>query len=310
MGILSGALLIGMIGVVKKWWTKDTNLDIKPVLSLWRLRNICQFDHIALPNNYVVKAWSDEYQADVVLKIGPKHIIDQELQALNYFKGDSCVAVLKSDATLFHDRTALLLACIKPGTSLKDLYLDGQEDAALNVFVETIQKLHTAPMTEQEQQQYAFIPTIAQKLTSLDTFQSNNQRLMNLVSQAQVLKNQLLATQEVPYFLHGDLHHENILRHHDDWVMIDPQGLIGELSYEVGAFMRNPMFVLLDDSHLIQVLENRFEFISRGLQLDKQRIIEWSFVQAVLAASYCHDQKACDYFIAVAESLTMFLENF
>jgi len=31
----------------------------------------------------------------------------------------------------------------------------------------------------------------------------------------------------LPVLLHGDLHQDNILSHGDDWLVIDPKGVIG-----------------------------------------------------------------------------------
>ena len=86
-----------------------------------------------------------------------------------------------------------------------------------------------------------------------------------------------------------DLHHENILQSNDTWVMIDPQGIVGELEYEIGAFIRNPLFELLDQNNLEYLILYRFEGLSKLLHLNKQRSIDWSFIQAVLAACYTEE---------------------
>src|SRR5262245_10315386 len=47
------------------------------------------------------------------------------------------------------------------------------------------------------------------------------------------------ATQRV--VLHGDLHHDNILRAaHEPWLAIDPHGILGDPGYDVGALLFNP----------------------------------------------------------------------
>ncbi len=156
---------------------------------------------------------------------------------------------------------------------------------------------------------------------------------MQLLPYAAKLSDQLIANQDKQYLLHGDLHHENILKRKidnisgedkgrkpdeaesdvsvvalaksEDWVMIDPQGFIGELEYEVGAFIRNPLFELLDEPCLEQLLLYRFERLSQLLNLDKQRMIDWTFASTVLCACFTEQDgqqgTAQNYFLTIAE---------
>ncbi len=64
------------------------NDDLQKLYQQWQLTNVRSFAHIAIPNNYVLIAYSHQYKQDVVLKIGPKKVIDKEIQALQYFKVD------------------------------------------------------------------------------------------------------------------------------------------------------------------------------------------------------------------------------
>lgn len=294
------------------------NDELQKLLQQWQLSNVRSFTHIAMPNNYVVIAHSDQYKADVVLKVGPKKVIDQEIKALQYFQGDACVKLLVFDCKFSDTNSALLLEYVQPGTSLKDLFLHHGEEASIEIFAQVVKKLHTNLYQNVD----GNFKSVAQRLRLLHTFQSKNSRLTQLLPQAAKLSDQLVATQGKQYLLHGDLHHENILKRKidnisgedkgrksdeaesEDWVMIDPQGIVGELEYEVGAFIRNPLFELLDQSNLEQLMLHRFERLSQLLNLDKQRIIDWSFVQAVLAACFTEEnnnERGQNYFLVVAE---------
>ena len=83
--------------------------------------------------------------------------------------------------------------------------------------------------------------------------------------------------------LHGDLHHDNILQTANNWVVIDPKGVIGEPAYEVAAFIRNPIPELLNHADAPNIILNRITRFSEALKLSERRIIDWCFVQAVLA---------------------------
>lgn len=292
--------------------------EITPVLQAWNLSDVRSFDHIIMSNNFVMKAYSHEYGCDVVLKIGPKQVIDREVIALKYFQGEGCVKLLKVDEHVIVDSTVLLLEYIQPGTTLKDLYEQGQEDQSLEIFIELMRTFHRTPINLEDQQKYAHVQTVAQKLSFLDTFQSQDDQLQKLLPQAIVMKNQLVATQGQLYFLHGDLHHENILKRKPDgaksegrkdheYVMIDPQGIIGELCYEISAFLYNPVVILLEHKNLIDLITHRFDRLHEEFGFDRSRMIGWSFVRSVLAACYYEednqdeqDEKTRYYFLEFA----------
>ena len=102
---------------------------------------------------------------------------------------------------------------------------------------------------------------------------------------AEALFAELLASSGAPMLLHGDLHHENILAaERAPWLAIDPKGLIGEAEYEVGALMRNPLPRLLALPDVTATLARRFDILAETLGFDRQRMIAWSYAQAVLSA--------------------------
>jgi streptomycin 6-kinase len=68
------------------------------------------------------------------------------------------------------------------------------------------------------------------------------------------------------------------------WQAIDPQGVIGEPAYELGAFLRNPMPALLSWQGLGQVLAQRVALMAEATGIDRQRIVGWGLAQAVLSA--------------------------
>jgi len=55
------------------------------------------------------------------------------------------------------------------------------------------------------------------------------------------LVSHLLDTTDKVVTLHGDLHHENILKHGSGWMCIDAKGLLGDPAIEGAAFVCNPI---------------------------------------------------------------------
>lgn len=92
------------------------------------------------------------------------------------------------------------------------------------------------------------------------------------------LLSELLETAPDPVFLHGDLHHANVLRHGDRWIVIDPKGLVGDPAFEPTAFMRNPLGQLPGSPDLAGLLRRRIDLFASLLNLSAWRICAWSLV--------------------------------
>ena len=104
---------------------------------------------------------------------------------------------------------------------------------------------------------------------------------MDLFSQAETLYHQLLSSTHQRVVLHGDLHHDNILKSTPAWQAIDPKGIVGDPVFEGSAFLRN--YLIIQDKPL-QVLKKRLEIFSQILGYSAQRICEWGLAQTVLSA--------------------------
>jgi streptomycin 6-kinase len=92
------------------------------------------------------------------------------------------------------------------------------------------------------------------------------------------LKTNLLETAPAPTFLHGDLHHFNLLLHSQEWRPIDPKGLVGDPHYECVAYLRNPTGRLEQIDDLQTFTEQRILWLSRNLNLNPWRIAAWSLI--------------------------------
>ena len=105
-----------------------------------------------------------------------------------------------------------------------------------------------------------------------------------LVETAESLFTDLLASTDKPVLLHGDLHHFNILSAGGGWLAIDPKGVVGEPAYEVGALLRNPTPHIFNEPELGRITARRLDILAEALVLDRERLRQWSLVQAVLSA--------------------------
>jgi hypothetical protein len=102
--------------------------------------------------------------------------------------------------------------------------------------------------------------------------------LEQYVDHSHPLVDRLLSTSPEPVFLHGDLHHENVLLHGSEWKIIDAKGLYGDPAYEPIAFLRNPISELATVENLNGLIQDRIGTFARELDLDPWRIWAWACV--------------------------------
>ena len=87
-----------------------------------------------------------------------------------------------------------------------------------------------------------------------------------------------------PVVLHGDFHHENVLRQPDGGlVVIDPKGILGARGFDVGALLWNPIGQVLDHP---EVMPTRLDVLADQLGLDRAEVRAWGWVAAVLSAAW------------------------
>ena len=195
-------------------------------------------------------------------------------KVLRAFNGSGVVRV--------HEATdgALLLERLNPGTSLLSLVLEGRDDAATAIIADVIRRMNL-PVPPHG------CPTVMRWGEAFERYrQRGDDRCFPraLVEDAQRRFTRLAATSRRPGLLHGDLHHDNIVFDASrGWLAIDPKGVAGELEYEIGAMLRNPierpdLFVSPD------TIRRRTDQLAAALGIDRARAIEWAFAQAVLSA--------------------------
>ncbi|HLO99736.1 MAG TPA: aminoglycoside phosphotransferase family protein [Fimbriimonas sp.] len=91
------------------------------------------------------------------------------------------------------------------------------------------------------------------------------------------LSKYMLETTEREVFLHGDLHHWNILKHADGWKVIDAKGLFGDPAYEAAAFIMNPLDQLKE--HTKDYTRHRIELLSTATGCDAKRMLGWAILR-------------------------------
>lgn len=174
---------------------------------------------------------------------------------------------------------AMLLERLLPGHSLVDLSLGDRDDESTTVVAEVIR----AMSPDASKRAY---PTVREWGDGFRRYTASGDHRLSpeLVSQAGESYDELVDSQTRPRLLHGDLQHSNVL--FDDrrgWIAVDPKGVVGELEFEIGAALRNPI-ERPDVFAAPAVIERRLNRFAAMLDLDADRVLTWAFAQAVLSA--------------------------
>jgi streptomycin 6-kinase len=271
-------------------WIDALPTVIEKIFKQWKLKNITSVENMSY--HYVAKAWCSDGKP-VVLKIGfDKKAILDEKQALSYFDGNAAIRLLDYD----EQYNALLLEQAIPGTTLKSFY-PIKDEFVIDCYVNTVKTLLCKSSSSIDQ----FRP-IKDWLKALDAVQLN--RIPNALLQRAIdLKAFLLSTMTKEVVLHGDLHHDNILKNNDTWIVIDPKGIVGEPEFEMAAFD----FIHadeIDNSEIKKLFHRRLNLMAEKSKLSAERIKNWVFVRLILSAAWhVEDKGNPNWAIALAEKL-------
>lgn len=281
--------IISIYGEKGKAWLDEVPELVTAISSRLDLRDLKEVHNLTY--NYVLSGFQGDNP--IILKLGLDNAgLKQEAFALKCLAGCCAVKVLAEDdlpdEALAKAGGMLLLERAVPGASLKS-YFPNMEQESIEIVCGVMKKLHQAniPTTHN-------FPHIKDLLMALDKDWPIPD---GYLQKARELRDQLLKTAAPDILLHGDLHHDNILQNGNNWVAIDPKGVIAEPAYEVAAFIRNPIPELLTHDNAPNIIHNRITRLAGLLELPSQRILDWSFVQAVLSWMWAiEDGCDTDYF--------------
>ena len=258
-----------------KRWIDALPTLIADIAREWELELGEPYD---LSFHWVVKARRSDGTA-AVLKLGPPEPghLAIEARALRWYDGSGAVRLLADDP----ERGALLLERAVPGTMARAAVPDRDIVATASI-ITVMRRLHRSSIVDSTVPDLLSrdLPSFADHLSR---YPGDDPIPRRLVTRASGLLVELSASAMNRVMLHGDLHHDNVLRaEREPWLAIDPHGVIGDPGCEVGAMLYNPD----PDRHdrdLLALVPARIEQLADGLGMSEDRVVAWGFVQAVLS---------------------------
>ncbi|MEL6572398.1 MAG: aminoglycoside phosphotransferase family protein [Pseudomonadota bacterium] len=247
-----------------------------------KLKHYCQIWGVQHPHKLADRPTSQVYQVDyeghfAVLKVLTPIGVEDERHgatALACWGGDGA-------AHMYHaDGGAHLLEYID-GEDCVSLVRDGRDDEASAVIGETLARLHRAHPKPPPRA----LTSLEDRFSELFVAAAEpgaNPLFLRGAELARALLDAPLNTA----VLHGDLHHENILRSSTrGWLAIDAKGLRGETTYDGAMAVLNPMNagVTIDAPDRIQRI---ISILAAKMDVSPDRLTRFTFAHACLSASW------------------------
>jgi streptomycin 6-kinase len=221
----------------------------------------------------------------VIVKIGwPHREMLTEPAALRLWDGRGSVRLLLDDPA----RHALVLERCDPGEPLASSSLPAPE--RLRIGCSVLRRLWQAAPADS----FELLGTVTAEWADL-----TEERLARLrpgydpglVAHGVRLLRSLPSSAGSRVLLHGDFNPGNVLSDGDGWLAIDPKPMVGDPAYDPW-----PLLEQVDDPflHPPHVLRDRIRLLAEELDLDAQRIVDWSIARRVETALWAahHDDVA------------------
>src|SRR3989338_9401102 len=270
--------LTHIYGEKGKEWLKKLPASLEKVKEVWELSEMRPSREM---NFHFFAMALRARQEPVVIKMGCNEAsLEHEAKTLKTFDGKGRVRLIDFEKSL----GAILLEKAEPGNSLSAVYPQ-EIDEVMDIYAGVIARLKQIPAADPTQ-----FPSIACWLETLN-HPSEGAIDKELLDRAVTKCNGLLNSMTKTHLLHADLHLGNVIKHGNDWIAIDPKGLIGETEFEVAAFdifAPSEIPIATRDMFLKRVSK-----LAEKTGCDFARLLDWFFVRLILSAVWSVEDK-CD----------------
>ena len=282
---------INLFGERGKKWVVDLPQIVETLAERWQLTEIVPVGNMSW--NYVAKA-SSKPHSSVCLKISiDGNLIADEIKALEHFNGHGMIQLIDHDTQLH----ALLLHQAIPGKSLKDLYQSNKEDPIV-IYASVIESLLSAPKAKVNTNKH-----VKDWLKAFDRI-PKNKLPKDLIPKAKILSKEMLDQPYDEFLLHGDLHMDNIISDQNEWIAIDPKGIVGPKEFEIACFDFITQDELSSAGNIPELFDARAIKLSRLLKIDHSILKNWVFIRLVLGACWMiEDNGKADVFLNQVQAI-------
>jgi len=252
-------------------WLARLQHTIDCLTDKWTLSDVQPVDNMTW--HYVAFA-KQNGQTPVVIKIGcDKAVSADEYRALKYFNGHGAIDVLDYDQKY----SALLLEQAVPG----NLLIDERHniESTISIYANTI---NTLLQQKNVSDKFVHVSHWCRAIYRI-TDTRVDKKYVDLAQQIRLF---LLSSLKDEFVCHGDLHSENVIHHQDQWIVIDPKGIVGEVAFEAAAFDLLSDDELKNADNAPDLIFSRIKLLAEKLNIDQVRLLYWVFLRALISAQW------------------------
>lgn len=253
-------------------WIRSLPIIVEKLSDYWSLTNIVPANNMNW--NYVAYAIQKNHD-HVVLKIScDQTMIESEYCALKHFDGHGAIKLIDHHS----ECQAILLEQAIPGSTLKENYLIDVEKT-ITSYAQVVKPIASRKSPSST---YIHMSTWCEAIDKIQDERIDDY----FVNKAKYLKSKLLDSVKYEYLCHGDLHLENIILNKNEWLAIDPKGIIGEMAFEAAAFDLLDNDELKDSSTIESKIISRVNQLSIALGIDSSRLLSWIFLRIIISVQW------------------------
>jgi streptomycin 6-kinase len=240
-----------------------------------------------LSYNFVLRVKRSDGKPAVFKSSFLKEELSREVSVLRAFDGLGAIKVIDAN----EEWGVVLLEEAIHGMPLSTI----EDDAhATDIFCEVFRRLHVSTPSSSQ------YPSVKQHFVAIERYHERFDDVeiaaplpKSWVKKAEEYLAYLIMTTSDNLLLHGDLHHENILSQGEEqWVVIDPKGIIGDVHFDTIQYLLN---YENRGGDCDQVLRSRITIMADRLGLDSRRIAMWGVARGVLEACWVIENGGTDW---------------
>lgn len=254
-------------------WLKRLPTIIEHCQKKWNLRNLKPFPQQKY--NFLLHGFKNTQP--IVLKVRcDENEFEYEIASLHQFH-NYAVPIYEID----HDNLAYLMKRLDPGIALTEL-LPKHEEEANKIGCTLLKKICSIKHKKNN-----FFPHLSKIITKFD---KQFPEFKKYQEKALLYRNELLKSAD-NVLIHGDFHHDNILKDENSWIIIDSEGIYGDPGYDAALFIRNPLKKLLVQPEQLEIIKNRLLYFSNHLPYNLTRLTQWLFLQSATSLYWSIEDK-------------------
>ncbi|MEM6812564.1 MAG: aminoglycoside phosphotransferase family protein [Pseudomonadota bacterium] len=241
--------------------------------DLWCLSNLEPLTQTETSNLYLANFQGKKS----VLKIYSEKGCQFEAEGPDFLQACDGQSAIK---VYHYDPYACLIEYVD-GPELKTLVDSDRDEEATKILGTIVKNIHHKMKKVSKEEGQNFFIDYVKPLTD----EAHRNDAKDIIKTTASYAQQILEENGDYQYLHGDVHHENIMLSRErGWLLIDPKNIVGPKEYDLANCFINPL-----DYHLtrdVKVIKRRVDQLSKITGYDEKKILMIACIRATLSSTW------------------------